>query len=94
VVAVAAGDERVAAQHKQSLRGTLVGTAAAMGAMGLVHFVAPLFGGGGSLAGAPQMITGVQTLISDMTDWLLALVPVGGGLVAGYHWFMSGPGSD
>lgn len=41
----------------------------------------------------PTLITGLQSLIGAATGWLLALVPTGGGLMAGYHWFMSGPGA-
>ena len=41
----------------------------------------------------PTLVTGLQSLISAASGWLLALVPIGGGLLSGYHWFMSGPGS-
>lgn len=41
----------------------------------------------------PTLITGLQSLIGAATGWLLALVPAGGGLMSGYHWFMSGPGA-
>jgi hypothetical protein len=91
---MAAGDEQVAMQHKRALKTTLIATAGAMGTVGLVHFLTPLFGSGGTTAGAPQVVTGVQTLIGDMTGWLLGIVPTGGALVSGYHWFMSGPGSQ
>lgn len=88
----AAGDEQVSRQHKQSLKTTLISTAGAMGAVGLVHFLAPIFGGGGSTASAPQVISGVTTVLNDATGWLIGIVPIGGGLVAAYHWFMAGPG--
>ena len=90
---MAAGDEQVAAQHRRGLRTTLFGTAGALGAVGLVHFLGPLFGTGGSTASAPRLISGFQAVLNDMTAWLLGLVPVGGGLIAAYHWFMSGPGA-
>ncbi len=90
----AGGDDQVAMQHKRALKNTLIATAGTMGAAGIVTFLAPLFGGGGSLSGAPQAITAVQTVLNDASGWLLGLAPVGGALVAGYHWFMSGPGSE
>lgn len=91
---MAAGDEQVAMTHKRALKQTLIATAGAMGAVGVVQFLAPVFGGSGSAANAPQAVAGVFTVLHDATGWLLALVPVGGALVSGYHWFMSGPGSE
>ena len=91
---MAAGDEHVAMEHRKSLRNTLIATGGAMGIAGVVHFFVPLLGTGGSVANAPQLVGGVYTLIHDMTGWLIGLVPAGGSLVAAYHWFMSGPGSE
>ena len=91
-MACSGGDYQVAVRHKRALKNTLIATAGTMGAAGIVTFLAPLFGGGGSVSGAPQAITAVQTVITDASGWMLALAPVGGGLVAAYHWFMSGPG--
>lgn len=91
---MAAGDEQVAMQHKRGLKQTLIAVAGSMGAVGAVNFLAPVFGSGGAVGNAPQAVTGVFTVLHDATGWLLALVPVGGALVAGYHWFMTGPGSE
>ena len=41
----------------------------------------------------PTVVTGTQALISAATGWLMGIIPAGGGLMAGYHWFMSGPGA-
>jgi len=41
----------------------------------------------------PTLVTGLQSLLSAASGWLLGLIPAGGGLMAGYHWFMSGPGA-
>ena len=41
----------------------------------------------------PTVVTGTLALLSAATGWLLGIVPVGGGLMASYHWFMSGPGA-
>lgn len=89
------GDEQVAASHRRGLRATLFGTAGAFGAMGIINLISSAVGGGGAAAAStPGLITGIQTILQDATGWLLALVPIGGGLIAGYHWFMTGPGSE
>ena len=44
-------------------------------------------------ASAPPLISGIHALLGTASSWLLWLVPVGGGLLAGYHWFMTGPGA-
>jgi hypothetical protein len=41
----------------------------------------------------PTLISGLQNLLSTASGWLLGIIPVGGGLMAGYHWFMSGAGA-
>ena len=45
------------------------------------------------MSNAPNLVIGLQSLLSAVSGWLLGLIPVGGGLMAGYHWFMSGVGS-
>lgn len=45
------------------------------------------------MSSTPDLITGLQTLITTVSGWLLALIPTGGGLAAAYHWFMAGIGS-
>lgn len=45
------------------------------------------------MSNAPNLITGLQALLNAASGWLLGLIPVGGGLMAGYHWFMSAVGS-
>ena len=37
----------------------------------------------------PTVVTGTQALIAAATGWLMGIIPAGGGLMAGYHWFMS-----
>ncbi len=86
------GDEQVSMQHKRALKTTIIATAGAMGMDAIIRFIAPIFGRGGSLAGAPTPVAGISTVLQDMTTWLLAIVPLGGGMVGAYHWFMSGPG--
>lgn len=92
----AGGDEQVSQQHKRGLKTTLIATAGAMSAVALVKFLEPAFGynTAASIGNAPSIVSGVNTMINDATSWLLAIVPTGGGLIAGYHWFMSGPGSS
>ena len=41
----------------------------------------------------PTVVTGTQALIAAATGWLMGIIPAGGGLMAGYHWFMSSVGS-
>ena len=90
-MACSGGDDQVAMQHKRALRSTIFVTAETMGAAGIVTFLAPLLPIG---HGAPLTGLVVHTVLKDASGWLLGLAPVGGALVAGYHWFMSGPGSE
>ena len=41
----------------------------------------------------PAVVTGTQALISAATGWLVGIIPAGGGLMAGHHWFMSSVGA-
>ena len=90
---MAVGDYQVAMRHKRAMWSTIIDTAGTMAIAGAVRFLGPLYVGS-RLSGAPRAITAVQTVITDASGWMLALAPVGGGLVAAYHWFMLGRGNE
>ena len=41
----------------------------------------------------PTVVTGTLALIFAATGWLMGIIPAGGGLMAGYHWFVSSVGA-
>lgn len=36
----------------------------------------------------PQVVTGAQKLLQDISTWLLLLIPIAGGMMVAYHALM------